>query len=444
MKKKINASVLVSLDEVASCVSGYDPDSLNVNDGKKIIKKYLESFRDELSSETVPIRESLGRVLFTDLISNINVPPNDNAAMDGYAFNSSVFEMKSEEIIELSVVKKIFAGDYKLEPITADECVNIMTGAPMPVGCDTVIPQEFVEKKNNTIRFLRHAVPPLANCRLKGEDLTLGKPALLKGKILNPADLGLIASQGFEKIEVYRKLKVAFFSTGDELVPVGQKIKDGKIYDSNSQTIFAMLTKIGVEIHDMGLIPDNFNLLEKAFKKAAEIADVTITSGGVSVGEADYTKMVVKKLGDVAFWKVSMRPGRPMVFGKIWTDEKKNSKDFSLLFGLPGNPVAVMVTFYVFVRDALIEMMGSSEIKSNLLYVASSEKIKKKPGRTEYRRGKINYCDGLRPKVSLTGSQGSGILSSMSQADCLVVLDDDTLTVEIGEYVPVLVFDGIM
>tara|TARA_S200000501_G_scaffold97562_1_gene90915 strand:- start:234 stop:1580 length:1347 start_codon:yes stop_codon:yes gene_type:complete len=437
-------STPLSLENVTSCLTDYDPESLRVEDGKEIIKTFSEVIASKLTIEKLPIRDALGRVLAIDVISPINVPSHDNAAMDGYAFDSKILSSGQEQIIELKISGQIFAGNKVLTKQSNDTCYQIMTGAVMPLNCDTVIPQEFVEVCENKIRFLNTNVKPRDNRRLKGEDLQFGNSALKAGKILRPSDLGLLASLGMPEVNVFRKLRVSFFSTGDELKSLGESLPEGCVYDSNRYTIFGMLKRIGVEIIDLGVIPDDPALLEKAFISASSSSDVIITSGGVSVGEADHTKSVMKKLGDVDFWKVAMRPGRPMVFGKIWPDNDRINEDYSLLFGLPGNPVAVMVTFYVFVREAIFQMMGSSEFESQLVLVKSAESFKKKPGRTEYRRAKILKDHDNCPQIKLTGAQGSGILSSMSEADCLVVLDHDIVSVKAGDLVPILVFDGLI
>lgn len=433
-----------SIKNVTSCLSGYDPESLRVEDGKEIIKTFSETIVRKLTIEKMPIRDALGRVLALDVISPINVPSHNNAAMDGYAFDSKILSSDIEETIELKVSGQIFAGNKIVTKKSNNICYQIMTGAVMPSNCDTVIPQEFVEVHDNQIRFLNTAVKPFDNRRLKGEDLQFGRPALKAGKLLKPSDLGLLASIGMPEVNVFRKLRVSFFSTGDELKSLGENLSEGCIYDSNRYTIFGMLKRLGVEIIDLGVIPDNPILLEKAFISASNSSDVIITSGGVSVGEADHTKSVMKKLGDVDFWKVAMRPGRPMVFGKIWSDKDKKNDNYSLLFGLPGNPVAVMVTFYVFVMEALLQMMGSNEFKSQFVLVKSAESFKKKPGRTEYRRAKIFNDNDKCPRIKLIGAQGSGILSSMSEANCLVVLEHDVVSISKDDLIPVLVFDGLI
>ena len=437
-------SLPLSLNNVTSCLSDYDPESLRVEDGKKIIKTFSEIIARKLSVEKMPIRDTLGRVLATDVISPINVPSHNNAAMDGYAFNSKILSSDSEQIIKLNVYGQIFAGDKMVNDKSNDNCYQIMTGAVMPSNCDTVIPQELVEVHENQISFLSTAVKPQDNRRLKGEDLQFGKPALRAGKILRPSDLGLLASLGMPEVNVFRKLRVSFFSTGDELKSLGESLPEGCVYDSNRYTIFGMLKRIGVEIIDLGVVPDNSILLEKAFISASNSSDVIVTSGGVSVGEADHTKAVMRKLGDVDFWKVAMRPGRPMVFGKIWSDKDNKNDSYSLLFGLPGNPVAVMVTFYVFVREAILQMMGSNEFELQLVQIKSAESFKKKPGRTEYRRAKIFKDNDDCPYIKFTGAQGSGILSSMSEADCLVVLGHDIVSIKEGDHLPVLLFNGLI
>jgi molybdopterin molybdotransferase len=415
-----------------------------VEDGKEIIKTFSKIISKKLTIEKMPIREALGRVLAIDVISPINVPSHNNAAMDGYAFNSKILSLAKEKTVELKIFGKIFAGDKRVNSQLSDCCYQIMTGAIMPSDCDTVIPQEFVEVSGKKIKFLSSGVRAGENRRLQGEDLQFGCPALKAGKILKPSDLGLLASLGMPEVNVFRKLRVSFFSTGDELRSLGESLPEGCVYDSNRYTIFGMLKRIGVDIVDLGVIPDDPLLLENAFLSAASSSDLIITSGGVSVGEADHTKAVMKKLGDVCFWKVAMRPGRPMVFGKIWPEKDKKSEAFSLLFGLPGNPVAVMVTFYVFVREAILQMMGSKECESRLIFIKSSESLKKKPGRTEYRRGTIIKGSDNLPYIKLTGAQGSGILSSMSDADCLVILEHDTVRINVGDLVPVLIFDGLI
>jgi molybdopterin molybdotransferase len=316
-----------------------------------------------------------------------------------------------------------------------------MTGAIMPKGLDTVVPQEMVTVNAEKTQV---TIPPNAlqagdNRRKAGEDLQQGSPALLKGAHLTPAALGLIASLGLPTVKVYRKIRVAYFSTGDEILSLGDAPREGAVYDSNRYTVFGLLTRMGCEVIDMGVVRDESALLEAAFVEAANVADAIITSGGVSVGEADYTRAMMKKLGadsgGVAFWRIAMRPGRPMAVGRIGAKS-------SVLFGLPGNPVAVMVTFLAFVRPALLRMMGSTASSPPLLKARSTEAIRKKPGRTEYQRGTVTTAPDGALEVKTTGNQGSGVLSSMVQANGLIVLHHNQSSVEIGDEIDVMMFEG--
>jgi molybdopterin molybdotransferase len=313
--------------------------------------------------------------------------------------------------------------------------VRIMTGAVMPEGLDTVVPQEFARVDGRCLTFPPGVVRAGDNWRLAGEDLARGAAALQAGRILRPADLGLLASLGRGEVPVFRRLRVAFFSTGDELRSIGEPLDEGCVYDSNRYTIWGMLQRLGVDVVDMGVVRDDRAALEAAFRDAAACADAVITSGGVSVGEADHTKRVMKRLGDVLFWRIAMRPGRPMAIGRI---------DDAILFGLPGNPVAVMVTFYAFVRDALLAMAGASAVPLPMLRAASIDAIRKKPGRTEYQRGIVSRRADGTWQVQITGAQGSGILRSMSAANGLVVLHHGQGGVDAGGLVDVLPFDGLV
>ncbi|MGZ5780282.1 MAG: molybdopterin molybdotransferase MoeA, partial [Burkholderiaceae bacterium] len=367
-----------TLTDIVSCLSNYDPNALPVAHAQKIIHDYVTPIHE---SEPVVIRSALDRVLATDIISPINVPAHDNSAMDGYALRSS--DLLADTAITLKVIGIAYAGKAYSGAINAGECVRIMTGAVMPADCDSVIPQELTQNASeSSVTIPANAVKAGGNRRLAGEDLTAGKPALLKGKILRPADIGLLASLGIASVPVQRRLRVAFFSTGDELRSVGEPLPEGCVYDSNRYTIYGMLTRLGCDIIDMGIVKDAPASLEAALRAACAQADAIITSGGVSVGDADYTKQLMEKLGDVAFWKINMRPGRPMAFGKILSNGKS-----AYLFGLPGNPVAVMVSFYFFAREALLHMMGAECEPLPLMRVVSQSTIKKKSGRTEYQRG---------------------------------------------------------
>jgi molybdopterin molybdotransferase len=423
---------MATLKEVISCVSGYDPDALPVAKANEVIR----SFIDPVSGvEKVPVRAALGRVLAKDIVSPIDVPSHDNSAMDGYAVRSD--DIGAGEPVTLAEIGVAYAGREFMGEVRRGECVRVMTGAVMPKNTDTVIIQEAVD-----VQAKRVAIPARQesgqNRRLAGEDLQKGKPALRAGRMLRPADIGLIASLGIGEASVRRRLKVAFFSTGDELVSIGKKLKAGEVYDSNRYTLWSMLQRLGCEVIDLGVVRDDPKKLETAFRTAAAEADAVVTSGGVSVGEADFTKQMMAKLGEVVFWKIAMRPGRPMAFGRIRARGRS-----AYLFGLPGNPVAVMVTFYHFVRGALLTMMGRTDTDLPLLRARAETAMRKKPGRTEYQRGILELKNG-EWSVRLTGAQGSGILRSMSEANCFVVLGHEQGSVNAGDYVDVMGMDGLV
>ena len=417
----------MSLIETISCLDGYDPNALRVDKARQAILSCLEEIREV---ESLPIRQALGRVLAQEIVPAINVPAHDNTAMDGYALRFSDLAASETRLEELGTA---LAGRPFKGKVGPGQCVRVMTGAVMPEGTDTVVIQEVVKTSGKSI-----VIPPgqkaKQNVRYAGEDLKVGVSVLNAGKLIRPAELGLIASLGIPEIRVKRKLRVAFFSTGDELASIGSTLKEGEVYDSNRYTLHGMLARLGVEINDMGVVRDDPQALKKAFTKAASSADAVITTGGVSVGEADFVKQLMAELGEVLFWKIAMRPGRPMAFGKI-------GKAF--LFGLPGNPVAVMVTFYQFVRDALLHLSGrTDDFAIPLLQVISSEKIRKVPGRTEYQRG-ILYQENGEWRVRVTGQQGSGVLRSMSEANCFIVLGHERGAVAAGEPVSVQLFEGL-
>lgn len=424
----------LSLSDIVSCVSGYDPDAMTVPQAQKIIHDFVQPIA---SVEQVAIRSALDRTLATDIVSTIDVPANDNSAMDGYALRGD--DLADGKTLNLRIVGSIHAGQRFDGAVASGECVRIMTGAAMPADCDTVIPQEFTENAGDaSVTIPAGRVRRGDNRRLRGEDLRDGQIALRAGKVLRPADIGLLASLGVAEVGVKRRLRVAFFSTGDELRSVGEPLEPGCVYDSNRYTLYGMLTRLGCDIIDMGVVKDDPVAMEAAFRSACEHADAVITSGGVSVGAADYTKPTMTKLGDMLFWKIGMRPGRPMAFGRIASQGRG-----AYLFGLPGNPVAVMVSFYFFVRDALLRMSGANASPLPRLKVKSLSAIRKKPGRTEYQRGILAADEDGEWKVRLTGAQGSGILRSMSDANCIIVLDDAQGDVAAGDAVQVVLFDGL-
>ena len=392
-----------------------------------------------------PLHLALGRVLAKDIISPISVPPHDNSAMDGYAFHSSAFSGCNDGngVLELAVIGKALAGKAWMGIVGANECVQITTGAVMPAGCDTVVPSELVSLKDGVIQFAHKSLFAGDNRRLKGEDLMEGSIALAAGSIIKPATLGLIASLGIASVPVFKRLRVAYFSTGDEVLSLGEPLREGAIYDSNRYTVFGMLTKLGVDIVDLGVVPDDKDALQAIFHKASESADVIITSGGVSVGEADHTKAMMRKLGDVEFWRIAMRPGRPMAVGTL----KRADGSKAVLFGLPGNPVAVMVTFLALVRPALLKIMGASAQEAKprpMLQAKSRAAIRKKAGRTEYQRGIVSTDERGELCVEITGNQGSGVLSSMVQANGLIVLAHGQGDVAAGDAVSVMMFEGVI
>jgi len=418
-----------TLKQVVSCMDDYDPESLPVETARRVIRSLVTPVT---ACERVAVRASLGRVVGADVVSTVNVPAHDNSAMDGFAVRGA--DLRAEGDTVLREIGSAFAGRTFDRPVGAGECVRVMTGAVMPAGADTVVIQEAVRVEGRRI-----VVPPGQktgqNRRFAGEDLAVGSVAIPAGRLVRPADLGLLASLGLAEVTVRRRPRVAFFSTGDELASVGAPLKDGEVYDSNRYTLYGMLARLGVDLIDMGVVRDDPPSLERAFLDAAANADAVITSGGVSVGEADFTRELLGRLGEVLFWKIAMRPGRPMAVGRIGGAH---------FFGLPGNPVAVMVTFYGFVRDALLRLAGRTEdCELALLQVPCATPLRKKPGRTEFQRGVLARGDDGRWSVRVTGQQGSGVLRSMSEANCFIVLEHDRGDVKAGDLVSVQLFEGL-
>jgi molybdopterin molybdotransferase len=412
-----------------SCMDDYDPTSMDAQIAQQHI---LHSINSITETETVPIREALHRVVAEDIRSTINVPSYTNSAMDGYAIRSS--DIPSKEVKQLKLVGIAWAGRPFKGNVKGNECVRIMTGAAMPVNTDTVIMQEHVQV-NDKLITIDCKQQANQNVRQAGEDIAEGDLVFTPGKYLHPSDIGLIASLGIGEIKVIRKLRAAFFSTGDELVSIGTPLEIGQIYDSNRYTLWSMLTRIGVEINDLGVVRDTPEAVEAAFLEASENADIVITSGGVSVGDADFVKETLEKLGEVNFWKVAMKPGRPLAFGKI--------KD-AYFFGLPGNPVSVMVTFYIFVQAAIEKMMGHEPKLRIQIKAISQSELRKRPGRVEYQRGSYQLNENGEYTVSKTGEQGSGILRSMSDANCFIFLPMESNGVEIGDKVEIWPFDSFI
>lgn len=382
-------------------------------------------------SETLAIRDALGRVLAEAIVSPLNVPAYANSAMDGYALIAADLPATGEA--SLKVIGTAYAGNPFAGAAKRGECVRIMTGAKMPEGTDTVIMQEHAQRQDDSIT-IEPGHRAGQNVRHPGEDIATGAEVLAAGQRIGPAELGLLASLGIAQVNARRRLRVAFFSTGDELRPVGTPLEEGQIYDSNRYTLHGMLTQLGVEIIDMGVIRDDPDAVEAAFHDAANQADAVITSGGVSVGEADFVKATLDKLGQVDFWRVAMKPGKPLALGKLRQ---------ALFFGLPGNPVSVMATFYLFAMPALRKMMGETPIPPITVNAITRQPLKKRPGRVDFQRGVLSNDNG-QLLVDAAGMQASHILSGMSRANCFIVLPAETSNIEAGSEVRVLPFHGLM
>ena len=453
------------LADIAASLQGYQPQALPVDIAEQFLAALAEPVTDV---EQVPLLQALGRVLAADVVSPISVPPHDNSAMDGYAFRGA--QLIDGQALSLRVAGTVLAGAAWRGTVGAGECVKITTGAMMPAGLDTVVPQELVRVEDDgssadaVVHLPASVVRPGNNRRLAGEDLMQGQPALRKGERLSPAALGLLASLGLAEVGVCRRLRVAYFSTGNEILSPGDAPREGAVYDSNRYTIAGLLARLGCELIDLGVVQDDPVRLASAFRRAAAQADAIITSGGVSVGEADHTKAVMRALGDVVFWGIAMRPGRPMAVGRLGLamapaateiqgiltasagaagDDSYQTKS-AVLFGLPGNPVAVMVTFLALVRPTLLRMMGARAEPPVLLRAHAEAALRKKPGRTEYQRGIVTRQPDGRLTVRVTGSQGSGVLSSMVQANGLIVLAHAQGDVAAGDEVSVMMLDGVM
>ncbi len=444
--------------DTLATLQGCDPDAMTVDEVHAFVEKLIGD-TSVSAFEEIALRDALGRVLADDVICPVDVPPHDNAAMDGYAFCgadlSSLADPKGE--ILLRSLGTTLAGNAWRGDVGAGEAVRITTGAVMPRGLDTVVPIELCSVGvDGVVSFQASAIRPGANRRLAGEDLKAGTPALLRGDRLGPAALGLIASLGLTTIPVLRRLRVAYFSTGDEIMSPGEPPREGAVYDSNRFTVFGLLSRLGCEVVDMGQVRDDPTALKATLRIAALTADAIITSGGVSAGEADHTREAMQQVGDMAFWRVAMRPGRPMAVGLVSRSghdigDGLDDGSSAILFGLPGNPVATMVTFLAFVRPALFRLMGcnaAARSPAPMLRARSATSIGKRPGRTEYQRGFVSAAspgspDGL-PEVRVAGNQGSGVLSSMVAANGLVVLSHTRGNVASGEIVDVMMFDGTM
>jgi molybdopterin molybdotransferase len=416
--------------------------NLSVAQARAAIAAALVPLPRSESSE-LPLAKAAGRVLAADVISPIEVPAHDNSAMDGYAFAGSALRADAPTVLRAAGI--VYAGKPFAGQVAPGQCVRIMTGAVMPSGADTVVPLELVQVQgapdSGEVDIAPGVIQPGENLRRRGEDLAAGRPALTAGRVLRPADLGLVASLGLTSVRVMRPLRVALFSTGDEVVEPGVPLPAGCIYDSNRFSLGAAVRRLGMEVVDLGLVRDDPQALAAVVQRAVREADVVITSGGVSAGDADYTREILARHGEVGFWKVAMRPGRPFAFGPL---RRPVASAPSWLFGLPGNPVAALVTFYAFVREALLVLAGATPAPLPVLTARSTGVIRKRPGRTEFQRAIVEPAADGSWQVRLVGSQGAGVLRSMSEANALVVLGHEQGSVTAGEPVAVWLFEGLV
>lgn len=413
--------------DTPSCADAREPDLLPLSEARRRILQAIPAAR---AQQRVAVREALGRVLATDVVAPHNVPGHTNSAVDGYAFAGGATQAPQT----LTLVGESRAGHPYAQPVATGQCVRILTGAAMPDGTDTVVMQEHCRREGDQVNLHR----PLdrgANVRQAGEDLSQGAVALARGTRVLPPELGLLASMGVAEVAVTRKLRIAFFSTGDELCPVGTPLPDGGIYDSNRYSVYGMIERLGMQPMDLGVVADEPGALQTAMRQAADSADAIITTGGVSVGDADHVRPAMEKLGAVDFWKIAIKPGRPFAFGRL---------DDAWLFGLPGNPVAVMVTFYQLVQPALLQMAGAAPSPPLLVQARCTTRLRKKPGRTEFLRAVVRVASDGALEAASVGAQGSGILSSMSRANSFIVLEHERGDVQAGEKVPVQLFEGLM
>ncbi|WDG06912.1 bifunctional molybdopterin-guanine dinucleotide biosynthesis adaptor protein MobB/molybdopterin molybdotransferase MoeA [Vibrio campbellii] len=414
-----------SKEKEAACCDTLSPAFLSVVQGQE---KILSLVNTVAETEACKIEDAYGRVLADHVVSPVNVPQYTNSAMDGYAIRGDDVERESYQ-----VVAEVMAGHAYDQPLEVGQAVKIMTGAPTPINGDTVVMREQASQDGDTVTFNGVSIKTGQNVRQAGEDLAIGSDVFTAGTRLASPEMGMIASLGFGEAKVFRKLKVAVFSTGDEVQAPGTEQKANSIYDSNRFTIMGMLEKLGCEILDFGILEDNEQLMIEALENASAQADVVMTSGGVSVGDADYIKLALDKLGQIDFWRINMRPGRPLAFGQI------NDKPF---FGLPGNPVAVMVSFINFVEPALRKMQGEQGWKPLKVSAIATENLRSRQGRTEFSRGIYELDETGRLTVRTTGKQGSGILRSMSEANCLIEISPAVDTVKAGESVTIIPLQG--
>lgn len=428
------------------------PSPLTAGDKNLSVAQARQAIHDALQpisgQEELPLHLALGRVLAADVVSPIDVPAHDNSAMDGYAFDGRALRQDGPTL--LRSVGTLMAGAPYGGTVGTGDCLRIMTGAVMPTGLDTVVPLELCRSEGSLVHVEAGVIRAGENRRRRGEDLAAGRPAVQAGRFLKPADMGLIASLGVERVPVFRRLRVALFSTGDEIRTLGQPLDPGCVYDSNRYSLMGALQRLGMEVVDLGLVRDDPQALHSVLEQATARADAVVTSGGVSMGDADHTRDVLAQRGQVAFWKVAMRPGRPFAFGPLRRSASADGSTADVagaqapvwLFALPGNPVAALVTFYVFAREALLSLAGATATPLPVLQARCLTPIRKRPGRTEFQRA-IVEPGPAGWQVRLTGSQGAGVLRSMSEANALVVLGHEQASVAAGDLVDVWLFDGL-
>jgi len=415
-----------TIDKQPSCNDATETAAITVD---VAVQKILQQIEPLADFTQLNLRQCLNRILFEDILSPFDVPGHDNSAMDGYALASA--DLPDQATKTFSVIGTAFAGKPFEGKIESGQCVRIMTGAIVPESADVIVIQEDVNVIDDLTIEVGAGHRMHQNIRFSGEDIKQGAVVLPRGHQIQAADLGVLASLGVNEVKVFRKPRVSFFSTGDELKSIGEPLNKGEIYDSNRYSLFGLLSDCDVDLIDLGVVRDDPNSLRQTLLSAAASSDVVLTSGGVSVGEADFIKEILQQIGQMDFWKILMKPGRPLTFGQI---------DNALFFGLPGNPVAVMVTFYQFVLPALKKMQGKIQPQKLRLQAISQSNIRKNPGRKEFQRAIVsNHTDG-HLQVELTGRQGSGILTSMSQANCFIVLPEQSGSIEVGDRVEVELF----
>ena len=422
------------IEKQPSCDDADEPELLPVSVARA---RLYDSLSCSLPHEDIDVKESFGRVLAKAVVAPMDVPSHTNSAMDGYALDSASIPLHGEA--QLEVAGTAWAGKPFQAAVGRGQAVQIFTGAILPEGTDTVVIQEHVSASDSQL-LIDSEVIAGKNVRQAGEDLALGQIVLPAGRKLEAADVGVLASLGIANVEVFRRLKVAYFTTGDELVSLSEQTSEdplpaGMLYDSNRHTLACMLQSMGVEAIDMGIVRDNEQETRDALEAAAKVADVIVTSGGVSAGDADFVTRAFHDLGSVQFWKLAMRPGRPLAFGKVGE---------AAFFGLPGNPVAVMVTFLEFVKPAIRYLSGMNDVEPVTLPAISESTLRKSAGRVEYQRGLFRVDNSGTLLVASTGKQGAGRLSSMSNANCLIVIDAETDGVKPGDKVGVQPFYGLL